>query len=129
MSDTQYFEDMWIALENELSSFDNYSPSTTNFSGSNQNQNTSPNSNLDSMNVEPQTYEQLLNQISQPEPTSEQLSSGSRQERIDAVKQLYNKQPFILYAKIEKVATSLYKAGKVKEANSLLEAVDFLIQQ
>ena len=119
MSDTKYFEDMWLGLEEELSSFDNYAP-TNDFSQ--QSSSGLPANSLDSPNLEPQTYEQLLSQDNLPEPTNESLHSGSRQERIEAIKQLYNKTPFILYAKVEKIASNLYKKGKVKLANEILES-------
>lgn len=118
MSDTQYFEDMWVALENELSTFDNHVPTSSDFQSQ---QSSSPLSNsLDSPNLEPQTYEQLLSQDNLPNPSEESLHSTSRQERIEAIKQLYNKTPFMLYAKVEKVALNLYKKGKVKQANDLM---------
>lgn len=128
---TQYFEDMWLALEQELSSFDSFSPNehvSHPSTSSDPNATDSPQGNL-----EPATYEQLLEMKKLPNPSHDRLRSNDRKERIEAVKELYNKVPTIINAtsivRLHKTASILYKKGFVKQANDLVEKIDQSVSQ
>lgn len=115
----QYFEDMWLALESELSTYDNYD------SNSNYQSSESPLGTEDPIQesqLEPQTYEDLL-EVAKKAPEHSQLRSPNRKERTEAVKEFYNRTPTILNAKLKEVAESLYKKGFVRQGNSLMKIV------
>ena len=121
MSDPNYFEDMWLEFENELSSYDSgYSFQDYG--------NEKSEMNSDSANIEPSTYETLLDARNAPEPSRERLHSSNLQERIEAIKEHYNKHPFISSAsfkgKLSKVAEKFCKQGKVALGNKIADIVD-----
>jgi hypothetical protein len=121
-----YFEDFWLGMQSELKDFDNinsndflsHEPSSDSNIDAQQPENT--------VNLEPQTYEALLNDISAPNPNRERLRSTDRSERIQAIRELYNKEPTILNAKLRHIATNLYKKGYTIQGNQLNILVDSL---
>lgn len=135
---TEYFDDMWLSLEQELTGFDNYisdkdwmSSSAPNTPSAGEMRNDPFNEPLDRAPLTPQTYEELL-LLDQP-PDSQNLHSKSRSERIEAVRQLYNQIPTIInassFAESHRVANRLYRIGKVKEANFIVAEVDKTISK
>lgn len=129
-----HFDDMWLALEQELTQFDSFNPSEFSSSQSGNSSSSSsdalnPSNNSSQNNLQHSTYEELLQLRDQPNPSSERLHSDSRQERITAIKELYNKSPTIIYAKLERVADNLYKKGLVKQGNSIKNLMDKLQDQ
>ena len=133
----EYFDDMWFALEQELSTQDNYlsdqdwlsnAPSSTMSDGE---MRADPfNEPQDKSILAPATYEEFLNI---KEPTNDQLRSKSRTERIEAVRQLYNQIPTIInasaLANAHRVANKLYRTGKVREANKLVAEAEKTINK
>lgn len=119
MDDIKYFEDAWLELENELSSFQTYQPS----SYQNYQSNSSSQENLgdfNETNLDFKTYEQLL--TTHHEPTDNEVHSlTTREDRIQAVKDYYNQNPFTIYAKLNKIASGLYKKGMVRQGNRILD--------
>lgn len=123
----QYFEDMWLAVENELSSFDSFKPSEYSSQPASS-------ENIDSQNgpggtnLEPSTYEELLQLRNEPAPSDDKLRSRDRATRIEAVRELYNKFPTIIngssLARLHKTASILYKRGLIRQADSLLKAAN-----
>lgn len=125
---TQYFEDMWLSLEKELSSFDSYSPSEFVSSPSSSSDNPNSPNNINTTNLDHQTYEDLLEIQLAPPPSNDKLRSSDRKERIQAIRELYNKTPTIIngssLASLHKTACSLYKKGFIKQANNLLKTAE-----
>lgn len=123
---TKYFDDMWLALDQELTHFDNYlgDKDWMSSTSSPESTPTSPGSDSSGVNLSPQTYDQLISQHDAPPPSNDQLRSRSRAERIEAVRQLYNKMPTIInahsVATLHKVASQLYRKGYVGAANKIL---------
>lgn len=135
---TEYFDDMWLTLEQELTGFDNYITdkdwiaSTNSATPSAGEMPNDPfNEPTNQVTLTPQTYEDLL-QLNQ-EPDTDRLHSKSRSERIEAVRQLYNQIPTIInassFAESHRVANRLYKAGKIREANHIVAQVDKTIHK
>ena len=122
---TEYFEDMWIGLESELEQFDSYAPD--NHFVDQEAPSSTENLNHDNPHFEAQTYETLINNKNAPDPTHEQLRSTNRKERIQAIKELYNKEPTIInwasVEKLHKTASRLYRKGFVKEGNSIMSQI------
>lgn len=130
-ADGPYFEDMWLSLENDLSSFDSFTPSdyvdAPSSSSSSEGNNPENAPKLDS-----QTYEDLLQIQLAPPPSNDQLRSSNRQERIQAIRELYNKTPTIINGSVDrltKIADRLYSKGYVKEGNFISAAIDKAIQE
>lgn len=134
---TEYFDDMWLSLEQELTGFDNYitdkdwmSSNVSNTPSAGEMRNDPFNEPLDRTPLTPQTYEELL---LDSQPDAQNLHSKSRSERIEAVRQLYNQIPTIInassFAESHRVANRLYRAGKVKEANYIVAEVDKTISK
>lgn len=115
---TQYFEDMWLALEQEVSNYDNYHPDYSSYETP-----LNPDSQQQEVHLENQTYEDLLEIQKAPPPEHDKLRAKDRKERIEAVKELYNRAPTIINAKIRDIANQLYKKGFVKQGNSLMQIV------
>ena len=124
MSDTKYFEDMWLALDNDLKEFDSYK---NDFTSIDNNSNSQNNSQQPQANLDAKTYEQLMENQNQPEPSKEQYHSNNMQERIDAVRQYYNQNPgtfsWASLVKLKKVADNLYKKGFVKQGNQIVKVI------
>ena len=126
--DGQYFNDMWYALEQELSQYDSYISDhdwmDSNTGGGNMHD-TGFGGPTDESNLTPETYEELIQQMTHKDgPSREELRSKSRSERIQAVRELYNMMPTIVNASsvatLHKVASKLYKSGNVKQANKIM---------
>jgi len=134
---TKHFDDMWLALDNELTSFDTYLSDKDWMSTNNSSSSASPlpssSQDINTPNLSPQSYDNLLQTLSAPDPSFNELHSKSRSERIEAVKQFYNKMPTIInassLARLHTVASRLYKSGKVKAANSLTACENKLVKQ
>jgi hypothetical protein len=126
-SPTVYFEDMWLGIQDELSSYDSFSPSEyiDHQSTSSSPEHGSAGNNTSDMS--PSTYERLLEIQKTPNPSHDRMRSPDRKERIEAIRELYNKTTTILNASsndtLKKVANRLYRAGLVKQANALVEKV------
>lgn len=113
---TQYFEDMWLGLENELKQFDNLDSPFADHSGEAA---TSPSEQGDiteQVTLQPNTYEQLL-QSPTPTPSSVQMRSKNLADRIEAVRIEYNQNPIAFnassVARLTKVAENLRKKSLV----------------
>lgn len=122
---TEYFEDMWIGLENELKNYDSFSPGSDMQQSQPHPETAQENSEA---NLGPETYEDLLNQQNAPIPSKDRLRNHNRAERIQAIKELYNKTPTIInwasVDRIRRVAAGMYRVGLVKEANEIIEKID-----
>ena len=74
------------------------------------------------------TYEDILEMRREPLPSQDKLRSRDRQERIDAVRELYNKVPTIISGgscyRIRKTAERLYRQGLVRHANKMMEVLE-----
>lgn len=122
---TDFFEDMWLSMENSLKEFDSYTPGNE-F----QQQPLAPDQQQSDqqINIDPQTYEDLLERQHAPQPSKERLRNHSLQERIKAVRELYNQTPTIInwasIDRIKRVADGMYKIGLVKEANEIVEKIE-----
>lgn len=129
---TEYFEDMWLALEKELSSFDSFIPNEHVSSPSSSIENTNSPNSINTTNLDPQTYEDLLEIQLAPNPSNDKLRSPDRKERIDAIRELYNKTTTIIngssLASLHKTACSLYKKGNVRAANNLIRAAESTLE-
>lgn len=119
----QYFEDMWLDLSADLDKFDNFSSSEFNFINDSSQQSTSEDKTFKDQDLPAQTYEQLLNLQNSPDPSYQETHSTDFKERIEAIRQLYNKNPVLLNAstisRLRKVASNLSKKGLVKQANQI----------
>lgn len=123
MSDSTqtYFEDMWLSLEKELSQYDSFTSSS---SFTNNNSSYTPSNSGQSSDFLAQippninTYESLLRSTT-PEPTTQQLHSSNLQDRIDAVRDMYNKQTTIIVAKTLNYVNKLSKSGRSDLSNKL----------
>lgn len=121
-----YFEDMWIALEKQLAEYDSFTPSTsinveTNPSSGIFN-NTQSSDFLAQSPTNSNTYESLLN-LNTPEPTAQQLHSPNLQDRINAVRDIYNKQTTIIVAKMLDYSNKLNKLGKYSLSKKLATTI------
>ena len=125
----KYFEDYWVELSRELDKFDSYD-SSPDFRdrGSDPQAGGEGGSADQASQVDPKTYENLVQLQEGPAPTNDQLRSTNRQERIQAVKNFYNATPTILNASsvlsLCKSADRLYKKGLVKQANQLIDVIE-----
>ena len=131
-ADGPYFEDMWLSLENDLSSFDSFIPSDYVDAPSSSSSSEGDSNNPNTPNLEPQTYEDLLQVQLAPPPSNDQLRSPDRKERIQAIRELYNKTPTIINGSVDrltKIAERLYNKGYVKEGNFISAAIDKAIQE
>lgn len=134
----EFFDDMWLTLEKDLSSFDNFIDDRDwmNAGASDSSQMTENQMTPDSMNpqpnIEPQTYENLLMNSISPQRV-ENPYGKSLQERIQAIKEIYNQIPTIInareFARLHKTAGQLYKKGKVKEGNRVIKASEEQIHE
>jgi hypothetical protein len=125
---TEYFEDAWLALETQLSEFDSFLSGPKNefssspLSNSSNNDTTNP---ANSTQLQPSTYERLLEIENMPPPSDDRLHSSDRKERIQAVRELYNKTTTIINShsisplRIRKVAFQLKLLGLDDEAIQL----------
>ena len=119
-----YFEDMWLSLENELSSFDSFVPSDYVSAPSSSTSLDSPSSDTSTSPAPLSSYEELLELQNTSIPDNSQLRSKNRKERIEAIRDLYNKTPMTFNtARLEQVAKNLYKKGYVKQANEIMEKI------
>lgn len=128
---TEYFEDMWLDLEKELSSYDSYSNDFSNYNSMSTSPQLEEGFDSSTTEVSPQTYENLLQTQEAPNPSRERLHSSSREERIQAIKELYNKVPTIINGnisveRITKIANGLSRIGLVKQSNDLITQLDQL---
>jgi hypothetical protein len=125
---TDYFEDAWLALETQLSEFDSFLSGPKNefssspLSSNPNNDTTNPTNNMQS---QPSTYERLLEIENMPPPSDDRLHSSDRKERIQAVRELYNKTTTIINShsisplRMRKVAIQLKLLGLDSEARQL----------
>ena len=157
-----YFEDMWLALEEQLSEYSNYSPSNSspNSDGTQDSSSySSTNQSTDFLAQQPHltnTYEKLLD-LQNVNPSDQQLHSPNLQDRINAVRDIYNKETTIIVGRVNnlsnkikrlssmlqknnankipaiittyKVAKNLYLKGKVAEGNRLLYTAEKLLAE
>lgn len=127
MNDGKYFEDYWLEIQRELDMFD--SPNPASDFGSSQGPSTNPDSLENDGIIEPNTYEKLT-EMQDKNPTNDQMRAKSRADRINAVRDFYNREPTIINAnsiyKLHKTADKLYKKGFVKQANELVETAESL---
>ena len=129
MTDTKYFEDMWLALDNDLKEFNSYKNDFMSFDNNynNDSQDNIQQQQQQQTNLDPQTYEQLLEVQNSPTPSREQYHSDDIQERIQAVRQYYNQNPgtfsWASLTKLKKVADDLYKKGLVKQGNQIVKII------
>lgn len=126
-------DDMWFALEQELTNFDSYiSDKDWISTPSQQSPVTKDSPDSLEMNVGSDTYEQLM-YPEKFEESVDQIRLKSRQDRIEAIKQLYNQVPTIIsassLAKTHRIVNSLYKKGKIRQANKILQQAENLSQQ
>jgi hypothetical protein len=128
---TEYFEDAFLALETQLSEFDSFLSGPKNeflsspLSNNSNNDTTNPTNNTQ---LQPATYEKLLEIENLPPPSDDRLHSPDRKERIQAVRELYNKTTTILNShsisplRMRKVAMQLKLLGLENEARQLRES-------
>lgn len=125
MNETKYFEDMWLALDNDLKEFNSYENDFSSFDYNSNN--TQQNVSDHQSNLDVQTYEQLIDTQNSSEPSNQQLHSNNLQERIQAVKQYYSQNPgtfsWASLIKLKKVSDNLYKKGLVKQGNHIVKIV------
>lgn len=133
---TEFFDDMWLSLESDLTSYDsfigdsdwlNINPQTPeNSDGMVQNITTN------APNIEPQKYEDLIERTISP-PRIDNPHGKTLQERIHAIKEIYNLIPTIInateLARLHKTANTLYKKGMVKAGNQIMEKSEREIQK
>ena len=127
MNDGKYFEDYWLEIERELNNFD--SPNPASDFGSGTNTSMDPDSLENDNIIEPDTYEKLT-EMQDKNPTNDQMRAKNRADRIQAVRDFYNREPTIINAstiyKLHKTANKLYNKGFVKQANELVESAKSL---
>jgi len=126
----QYFNDMWLNLEEELSSYDTFINDNEWMSQTTSPENSesvNPEKNLDTPNLSIETYEDLLSS-NREGPSMSELRSQNRGDRIKAVREFYNQAPTIINAesitRLKTIADNLYRFGKVKQANSMMDKIN-----